>query len=154
VANGPAFEDAVTAARIEPNLSVGCHVVLVDGTPVLPQDASYPAGRFVRQTPNPFLVPAFRPCGRARHAGGFDAINLVSRSTMCPAANPEDSSHRSPGDALDTHKHAHVFPEILAACLRAARICGVRAIRNPIVPRERRFRAAVIQGQARTLEAL
>src|SRR5208283_5261215 len=35
---------------------------------------------------------------------------------------------------LDTHKHAHVFPEILAALLRAARICGVRAIRNPIVP--------------------
>jgi chitin disaccharide deacetylase len=35
---------------------------------------------------------------------------------------------------LDTHKHAHIFPEILGALLRAARICGVRAIRNPIVP--------------------
>ena len=35
---------------------------------------------------------------------------------------------------LDTHKHAHMFPEILAALLRAARICGVRAIRNPFVP--------------------
>ena len=35
---------------------------------------------------------------------------------------------------LDSHKHAHIFPEILSALLRAARICGVRAIRNPIVP--------------------
>lgn len=35
---------------------------------------------------------------------------------------------------LDSHKHAHVFPEILTAMLRAARICGVRAIRNPFVP--------------------
>ena len=35
---------------------------------------------------------------------------------------------------LDSHKHAHIFPEILIALLRAARICGVRAIRNPIVP--------------------
>jgi predicted glycoside hydrolase/deacetylase ChbG (UPF0249 family) len=35
---------------------------------------------------------------------------------------------------LDSHKHAHIFPEILTALLRAARICGVRAIRNPIVP--------------------
>ena len=35
---------------------------------------------------------------------------------------------------LDTHKHAHIFPEILKAMLRAARICGVRAIRSPFVP--------------------
>jgi len=34
MANGGAFEDAVTAARSAPNLSVGCHVVLVDGAPV------------------------------------------------------------------------------------------------------------------------
>src|SRR5258707_15777191 len=34
MANGAAFEDAVTTARSAPNLSVGCHVVLVSGTPV------------------------------------------------------------------------------------------------------------------------
>src|SRR6266852_4538428 len=40
MANGPAFEDALTAARLAPNLSVGCHVVLVDGTPVSPPETA------------------------------------------------------------------------------------------------------------------
>ena len=34
MANGPAFEDAIRLARTVPNLSVGCHVVLIDGVPV------------------------------------------------------------------------------------------------------------------------
>src|SRR5271167_4344169 len=35
MANGPAFADAVQLAQTEPQLSVGCHVVLVDGQPAL-----------------------------------------------------------------------------------------------------------------------
>jgi len=35
---------------------------------------------------------------------------------------------------LDTHKHTHIFPDVLTAVMRAARICGVPAIRNPFVP--------------------
>jgi predicted glycoside hydrolase/deacetylase ChbG (UPF0249 family) len=35
---------------------------------------------------------------------------------------------------LDTHKHIHIFPQILRALVKAARICGVPAIRNPFVP--------------------
>jgi hypothetical protein len=54
---------------------------------------------------------------------------------------------------LDTHKHAHIFPEILTALLRAARICGVRAIRNPIVP-VKALPARPVQRQAASLEAL
>ena len=45
---------------------------------------------------------------------------------------------------LDTHKHTHIFPSILKALVKAARICGVAAIRNPFVPANtlhmRRFR--------------
>ncbi len=33
MANGPAFEEAVKLAKTVPNLSVGCHVVLIDGQP-------------------------------------------------------------------------------------------------------------------------
>ena len=32
---------------------------------------------------------------------------------------------------VDTHKHAHIFPQILKPLLRAAKTCGVRALRNP-----------------------
>ncbi len=35
MANGAAFSDAVQLARNVPALSIGCHVVLIDGEPVL-----------------------------------------------------------------------------------------------------------------------
>jgi predicted glycoside hydrolase/deacetylase ChbG (UPF0249 family) len=35
---------------------------------------------------------------------------------------------------LDSHKHTHMFPAVLRGMLRAARNCGVRAIRNPFEP--------------------
>src|SRR5919197_1698444 len=35
MANGPAFDNAVRLAAISPKLSVGCHLVLIDGSPVL-----------------------------------------------------------------------------------------------------------------------
>jgi predicted glycoside hydrolase/deacetylase ChbG (UPF0249 family) len=34
---------------------------------------------------------------------------------------------------LDAHKHTHMFAAVLAPVLRAARACGVRALRNPFV---------------------
>ncbi len=37
---------------------------------------------------------------------------------------------------LDTHKHTHLFPAVLRPLLRAARACGVRAVRNPFGPRQ------------------
>jgi predicted glycoside hydrolase/deacetylase ChbG (UPF0249 family) len=35
---------------------------------------------------------------------------------------------------LDTHKHTHIFPQILRPLLRAAKNCGVPAIRNAFEP--------------------
>jgi predicted glycoside hydrolase/deacetylase ChbG (UPF0249 family) len=37
---------------------------------------------------------------------------------------------------IDTHKHTHLFPAVLRPLLRAARNCGVRAVRNPFGPRK------------------
>jgi predicted glycoside hydrolase/deacetylase ChbG (UPF0249 family) len=63
--------------------------------------------------------------------GGFDRDQVVAEVV---AQIKKIQSAGIQVTHLDTHKHAHVFPEILVALLRAARICGVRAIRNPIVP--------------------
>jgi chitin disaccharide deacetylase len=63
--------------------------------------------------------------------GGFDRDQLVAEVT---AQIRKIQATGLQVTHLDTHKHAHIFPEILVALLRAARICGVRAIRNPIVP--------------------
>jgi predicted glycoside hydrolase/deacetylase ChbG (UPF0249 family) len=130
MANSRAFEDAVSAARATPNLSIGCHVVLVDGTPVSPPDAVDTLRAIRSAEPNQFFSSLSAFAARAM-LGGFDRDQLVAEVVAqikkLQAAGIQVTH-------LDTHKHAHIFPEILVALLRAARICGVRAIRNPIVP--------------------
>jgi len=130
MANGPAFEGAVTATRATPNLSVGCHVVLVDGTPVSPPDAVDTMRAIRSAEPDRFYSSLSAFAARAM-LGGFDRDQLVAEVV---AQIKKIQAAGIQVTHLDTHKHAHVFPEILAALLRAARICGVRAIRNPIVP--------------------
>jgi predicted glycoside hydrolase/deacetylase ChbG (UPF0249 family) len=130
MANGPAFDDAVAAARSAPNLSVGCHVVLVDGTPVSAPDAVDTLRAIRSAEPDRFYSSLSAFAARAM-LGGFDrdqvVAEVVAQIKKIQAAGIQVTH-------LDTHKHAHVFPEILVALVRAARICGVRAIRNPIVP--------------------
>lgn len=130
MANGPAFADAVTAARSAPNLAVGCHVVLVDGTPVSAPDAVDTLLAIRSAEPDKFYSSLSEFAARAM-LGGFDPDQLVAEIT---AQIRKIQSTGLQVTHLDTHKHAHIFPEILAALLRAARICGVRAIRNPFVP--------------------
>ena len=130
MARGRAFEDAVTVARTAPNLSVGCHVVLVDGTPVLPPDAVDTLVAIRSAEPENFNSSLSAFAARAT-LGGFDRDQLVAEVT---AQIRKLQSAGVQVTHLDSHKHAHIFPEILTALLRAARICGVRAIRNPCVP--------------------
>jgi len=130
MANGAAFDDAVTTARSVPNLSVGCHVVLVDGTPVSPPDAVDTLLAIRSAEPDKFYSSLSAFAARAT-LGGFDRDQLVMEVT---AQIRKIQSAGLQVTHLDSHKHAHVFPEIFAALLRAARICGVRAIRNPFVP--------------------
>jgi hopanoid biosynthesis associated protein HpnK len=130
MANGAAFADAVNAARSAPNLSVGCHVTLVDGTPVSPPDAADTLVAIRSAEPDKFYSSLSAFAARAM-LGGFDRDQLVAEvaaQIRKIKATGLQVTH------LDTHKHAHIFPEILVALLRAARICGVRAIRNPVVP--------------------
>jgi predicted glycoside hydrolase/deacetylase ChbG (UPF0249 family) len=130
MANGAQFEDALRAARSTPDLSVGCHVVLVDGTPVSPPGTVETLLAIRSAEPEKFYSSLSAFAARAM-LGGFDPDELVAEITA------QIRKIQSTGLAvthLDTHKHAHIFPAVLVALLRAARICGVRAIRNPFVP--------------------
>jgi hopanoid biosynthesis associated protein HpnK len=131
MASGPAFNDAVRLAKETPRLDVGCHLVLIDGEPVL--DA-------VR-------LPSItsRNSGTARFRDGlksFAARALTSR--FDPAEIEAETSAQirkiqSAGIAVshvDSHKHTHLFPAVLQPVLRAALACGVRAVRNPFGPRK------------------
>ena len=126
MANGRAFTGAVQAARSTPHLSTGCHVVLIDGQPVMEPDKlpSLTHGQSFRDGLKSFA-------GRAL-TGRFSAaeIQLEAEAQIRKLQSAGISvSH------IDTHKHTHLFPQILRPLLLAARACGVRALRNPFGPR-------------------
>ncbi len=125
MANGPAFDDAVRLASSNPRLGIGCHAVLVDGTPLLngpeiPSLISHSRDVRFRQSPSGFALRAM---------GG-----RLNREEIEAEVTAQIRKLQSAGLAvshLDTHKHVHIFPQVLQPLLRAARACSVRAIRNP-----------------------
>lgn len=132
MANACAFEEAAGQARSfavgGAHLSVGCHVVLLDGEPLLPAErvasllrSSSRNGRpCFRDSLNEFAVASFR------HQLDPGEIEAEAAAQMeCMQAAGIQPSH------FDTHKHAHMFPAVLRPLLRAARACQVPAVRNP-----------------------
>ncbi len=123
MANGAAFDDAVTQAASQPALGIGCHVVLVDGTPVAPADAVpslVQADGRLRDSLIGFIADLQR--GRIREAEiEVEAAAQIRRLQTAGIA----VTH------VDTHKHTHLFPRVARPLLRAAQACGVPAIRNP-----------------------
>jgi len=130
MANGRAFEDAVKLAKTVPALGIGCHVVLIDGEPVLDRENL------------PTLVST-RLSSREFRDGlkAFAARALTGRlNARALEAEAEAQIRRIQAAGItvthvDTHKHTHLFPAVLRPLLRAARACGVQAIRNPFGPR-------------------
>ncbi|HWY22085.1 MAG TPA: ChbG/HpnK family deacetylase [Candidatus Acidoferrum sp.] len=131
MANGPAFEDAVHLVKALPRLSVGCHVVLIDGEPVLDANvlttiasAHSGGGARFRDGLKSFAMRAL--------TGRLDEDEIEAEASAQIRRLQEvgiDVSH------VDTHKHTHLFPAVLRPLLRAARACGVNAVRNPFGPR-------------------
>lgn len=138
MANGAAFDDAVALARTNPQLGIGCHVVLVDGRPVLAEEkvpsliAS--SGAQFHQALVPFA-------GRVI-TGQVNAQQIEAEAAAQIGKLQEAGitvSH------VDTHKHTHVLPQVLRPLLRAARSCGVCAVRNPFEP----VRISLLSGRFR-----
>jgi len=122
MANAAAFDDAVRLTKSSPALSVGCHVVLVDGTPVL----------------SPSQIPTLTDSAEfearlsrfaARAIGG--SINPAEIETEVAAQIRKLQAAGIQLSHVDTHKHSHMFPQVLRPLMRAAKACGLRAIRNP-----------------------
>lgn len=126
MANGPAFSEVRQFAEGIPKLSIGCHIVLIDGEPVL-QAEKIPsltqAGRF-RDGLKGFAARALM--------GQFDATQIAAEAT---AQIRKIQSAGLTVSHFDTHKHTHLFPAVLRPLLRAAADCSVRAVRNPFGPR-------------------
>ena len=126
MAKGRAFGEALELTKTVPRLGIGCHVVLIDGEPVV----------------EPGTIPSLAEDGRFRDGlKTFAARALTGRmdaSQIEAEVSAQICKIQSAGISVshvDTHKHTHLFPPILAPVLRAAAACGVRAVRNPFGPK-------------------
>jgi predicted glycoside hydrolase/deacetylase ChbG (UPF0249 family) len=129
MATARAFDNAVTqVAQLGRSISIGCHVILLDGTPVLPQARI----SSLLESASSQNAPEFRiklvDFARAALFGKLDP-EQVEAEASAQINRLQDSgidvSH------IDCHKHAHMFPAVLKPVLRAAKSRGIPAIRNP-----------------------
>ncbi len=130
MSGGAEFEDAVRTAKALPSLGVGCHVVLIDGAPLAPSDQvkTLVKKKTDGQTAFRHSLPGF----------AISALTgRLSESEIEREAAAQIRKLQNAGVALthlDTHKHTHMFRRVLRPLLRAAKNCGVRAVRNPFEP--------------------
>jgi hopanoid biosynthesis associated protein HpnK len=124
MANARAFNEAAALAKTQPALKTGCHIVLIDGDPVSRDLSSLTNGssRF-RTSLKAFAVAAVR--GRLSAEEIQREAEAQIRKIQALGITP---TH------VDSHKHTHMFPRVLRPVLRAARACGIRAVRNPFEP--------------------
>jgi predicted glycoside hydrolase/deacetylase ChbG (UPF0249 family) len=113
MANGPAFDDAVAQARGNPELDIGCHLVLVGAKPVAVPGRELP--RNVRQ----LLWELLWGGGRRWIELELEAqVVKILRAGIQP-------TH------LDTHKHTHVMPRVLEAVCRISERYSIPWVRRP-----------------------
>ena len=124
MANAQASEEAIELARTQLGLKTGCHVVLIDGVPLSANLPSLTNGsaRF-RNSLKEFAMAAVR-----KKVAAEEIEREVEAQVRKLQSSGITLTH------VDSHKHTHMFPHVLRPLLRAARACGIRAVRNPFEP--------------------
>ncbi len=138
MANGAAFDDAVSLALARPSLGIGCHIVLVDGTPVS-DPASIPTllapdHRSFRNSLAEFALGVLR---------GSITQDDIEREALAQIQKLQRAGLRL--THVDTHKHTHLLSRVTRPIIRALEHAGIRSIRNPFEPRW----AAALSGSTR-----
>jgi len=122
----PAAADAVARARRLPGLRVGLHLVLTDGSPVLPPDEIRGLvgadGRFddnqIRAGLRYFFVPGVRRLLAAEIRAQFEAFRATGLAL----------------DHVNAHQHMHLHPTVVRRVVEIGRSYGLRAVRLPAEP--------------------
>jgi predicted glycoside hydrolase/deacetylase ChbG (UPF0249 family) len=144
MANSSAFDDAVALAKSQPQLKVGCHVVLIDGEPISSGLKTLNNGTTkFKSSLKEFALAAIR--------------KRLSQEEIQHEAEAQIRKIQSAGIVvthIDTHKHTHIFPHVLRPVLKAAKACGVGAVRNPFEPARSWPQAKVLGTPALWVRAL
>jgi len=124
MANAKATDLAIDLAKAQPSIKTGCHVVLIDGVPLTANLASLTedSQRF-RTSLKQFAMAAIR-----KQISAEEVQREVETQVRKIQSRGITLTH------LDSHKHTHMFPHVLRPLLRAAKACGLRAVRNPFEP--------------------
>jgi predicted glycoside hydrolase/deacetylase ChbG (UPF0249 family) len=127
MAHAAATEEAVNMALAMPTLGTGCHVVLVDGSPVSDK-ANIPS--LIDRTTG-VLYPSLGSFLKRLFTARIRSADVEAEAAAQIALL---QSYGLRLTHIDTHKHMHMFPAILRPVLRAAKAAGIHAIRNPFEP--------------------
>jgi predicted glycoside hydrolase/deacetylase ChbG (UPF0249 family) len=106
MATGPAFAHAVDLSRDNPDLDIGCHLVLVGSE-------GFPA-----------TIPRLLYAVATRRIRIYDELAAQVRRILDAGLRP---TH------LDTHKHTHVLPPVLDAVARISEEFGINWVRRPLL---------------------
>jgi hopanoid biosynthesis associated protein HpnK len=122
----PAAADAVARARRLPGLGVGLHLVVLEGSPVLP-DAEIPllvrgTREFDRNMARAALRYFLRPAARRQLAREIRAQFAAFAATGLPL------------DHVNVHRHLQVHPTVARLLIEIGRDYGMRAVRVPAEP--------------------
>jgi predicted glycoside hydrolase/deacetylase ChbG (UPF0249 family) len=132
MAAAPRCEGAVEISCRQKLLGVGCHIVLVDGSPVA-NPAAIPTllNRSSQRSGEPQFRPTLGEFVRDLYLGRIDSAD-IEREAMAQILRLQQAGVAV--THVDTHKHTHMFPRVLNGVMRAAQACNIRTIRNPFEP--------------------
>ncbi|MEO8129649.1 MAG: ChbG/HpnK family deacetylase [Bryobacteraceae bacterium] len=111
MANGDAFDDAISLSRDNPALDIGCHLVLIGGRSLVNPDRRLPAS--IREMAQAVLLRRLNP---------YEEFRAQVEKILAAGVTP---TH------LDTHKHTHLLPRVLEAVARLSEEYSIRWVRRP-----------------------
>jgi hopanoid biosynthesis associated protein HpnK len=124
MASAGAFDHAVELAKQNPRLGIGCHLVLVGGTAVAPVEEIPTLASKDGRLPDSLSVFVTRlSTGRIRVKELERELRAQILKIRAAGIEP---TH------LDTHKHTHAHPAVMAAVGLVATEFGITRVRKPI----------------------
>lgn len=123
MANGDAFEDAVSLALANPGLGVGCHLAVVGGRPVAaPSEIPSLVDRNG-------ALPATLTSLVIKIARGYASAEDIAREFRAQVRRVADCGIEI--THVDSHKHSATHPRVMEALARVATEFGIKCVRNP-----------------------